>query len=147
MRVFAQRETLTLDLAEILRTTRRYFEATLEVIEASQERDSARVELTDARHGFRGTFSLSTRAVSEQDLTDAGLAEERGRAGGMSMLAARCKTIWLLETIGPDSELARLNLCAILAAVALGPVLPDDNSTLFGVRGAMERLEKKRKGA
>ena len=36
---------------------------------------------------------------------------------------------------------ALLNLCAILASVALGPVLTPDESALFGVRGAMERVE------
>jgi hypothetical protein len=44
--------------------------------------------------------------------------------------------------VGEDSELARLNLCGILAAIALGPVLPDDGATLYGVRGAMERVER-----
>jgi hypothetical protein len=60
----------------------------------------------------------------------------------MFQLAERCPTIWEVSAIDADSELARLNLCAILAAVGLGPVLPDDCSTLFGVRGAMERVEK-----
>lgn len=142
MRVFAQRETLALDLAELLRATHRHFEATLEVQSASPDAHSANVELGSSKHGFHGTFSLSTRAATEQDWADARLAEERGRAGGMATLAARCKTVWLLEAVGPNDERARLNLCAILAAVALGPVLPDDGATLFGVRGAMERLEK-----
>jgi hypothetical protein len=60
----------------------------------------------------------------------------------MASLAERCPTIWDVEPVGEDSELARLNLCGILAAVALGPVLPDDGSTLYGVRGAMERVER-----
>ncbi len=145
MRVFAQRETRTLDLVEILRATRRYFEASVEVQSASPDATSATLAVSSEKHAFRGVFAISTRAVTEQDLTDARSAEERGRAGGMATLAARCKTIWELEPVGTDDELARLNLCAVLASVALGPVLPDDCSTLYGVRGAMERLEKRLK--
>lgn len=145
MRVFAQRETHTLDLAEILRATRRFFEATIDVKSASADGTSAEVELSSAKHGFGGTFSLSTRAATARDLNDAQVAEERGRAGGMASLAARCPTVWELDPVGPEDERAQLNLCAILAAVALGPVLPDDCSSLYGVRGSMERLEKRLK--
>ena len=60
----------------------------------------------------------------------------------MSTLAERCPTVWEVSSVGVDSELARLNLCGILASVALGPVLPDDGATLYGVRGAMERACK-----
>jgi hypothetical protein len=60
----------------------------------------------------------------------------------MATLAARCPTVWLIDECEPRSQAALLNLCAILASVALGPVLPDDDSTLFGVRGAMERVAK-----
>jgi len=142
MRVFAQREIRTLDFVEILRATRRFFEASIDVRSASADGTSAELELSSPKHGFRGTFSLSTRAVTAQDLADARLAEERGRAGGMATLAARCPTIWQLSPIGEEDERAKLNLCAILAAVALGPALPDDCSTLYGVRSSMERLEK-----
>jgi hypothetical protein len=57
-------------------------------------------------------------------------------------LAARCPAVWIVT---PEAEVqgsAELQLSALLASVALGPVLPDDESTLYGVRGAMERAEK-----
>jgi len=142
MRVFAQRETPELDLAEMVRATRRYFEATLEIQDARADAGSAVLELSSATHGYRGVFLLTARAATEADRADARVAEERGRAGGMATLAARCKSVWTVEPIGANDDRACLNLCAILAAVALGPVLPEDRSTLFGVRGAMERLEK-----
>src|SRR5216683_3152752 len=41
-----------------------------------------------------------------------------------------------------SSEAAYLTLAAVCASVALGPVLPPDHSTLFGVRGALERRDK-----
>jgi hypothetical protein len=59
----------------------------------------------------------------------------------MSLLASRCPSVWEVHPEAGASEAACLNLCAILAAVALGPTLPPDASTLFGVRGAMQRLE------
>jgi hypothetical protein len=87
-------------------------------------------------------LTITSRRVTDDDLMPARLAEQRGRAAGMATLAERCPTIWEVASLGADSELARLNLCGILAAVGLGPVLPDDGSTLYGVRGAMERVEK-----
>jgi hypothetical protein len=60
----------------------------------------------------------------------------------MAALARRCASVWQVEPQAPESEAATHNLCAIMASVALGPVLPPDDSTLFGVRGAMERVER-----
>jgi len=145
VRVFAQREELTLDLPELLRATRRYFDATLEVQSRAEDAgpgDRVQVALRSAKHGYEGVMIISTRRATNDDLVAARLAEQRGRAAGMASLAERCPTIWDVASVGADSELARLNLCGILAAVALGPVLPDDGSTLYGVRGAMERVEK-----
>lgn len=146
VRVFAQRAELTLDLPELLRATRNYFDATLDVLSRTEGAggagDRVEVELRSAQHGYSGRFSIICRRTSEHDLADARDAEQRGRAAGMAALAQRCATIWEVEPLAEDSELARLNLCGILAAVALGPVLPDDGATLFGVRGSMERVAR-----
>ncbi|HET7541300.1 MAG TPA: hypothetical protein VFK05_15585 [Polyangiaceae bacterium] len=146
MRIFVQREQLTLDLPELLRTARRYFDATLDVQAKSaiapDGREQVEVLLHSEQHGYQGRLSIRTRRTSEHDRADARDAEQRGQAAGMASLAERCPTIWDVEPVGEDSELARLNLCGILAAVALGPVLPDDGATLYGVRGAMERVER-----
>ena len=146
VRIFAQRNQLTLDLPELLRTVRAYFDVTLDVQARSEPmpdgRDRVEVLLRSEKHGYEGRLSIHTRWTSEHDLADARDAEERGRAAGMASLAARCPTLWEVESIAEDSELARLNLCGILAAVGLGPVLPDDGATLYGVRGAMERVER-----
>jgi hypothetical protein len=146
VRIFAQRTQLTLDLPELLRAARNYFDATLDVQSRSEPapdgRDRVEVLLRCERHDYQGRLSIHTRWTSEHDRADARDAEQRGKAAGMATLAERCPTIWEVEPVGDDSELARLNLCGILAAVALGPVLPDDGSTLYGVRGAMERVQK-----
>ena len=146
VRVFAQRPQLGLDLPELLRATRTYFDVSLDVqsqVEAAAGA-GAHVELVlrSEKHGYEGRLSIRTRPTSPHDLADARRAEELGRAAGMASLAERCPTIWEVEPVGEDSELARLNLCGILAAVALGPVLPDDGATLYGVRGAMERVDR-----
>lgn len=146
VRIFAQRVELSLDLPELLRATRSYFDATLDVQSRSDPapdgRDQVEVLLRSEKHGYEGRLSIRTRWTNEHDRADARDAEQRGRAAGMATLAARCPTIWDVEPVGEDSELARLNLCGILATVALGPVLPDDGSTLYGVRGAMERVDR-----
>ena len=142
MRVFAQRDALTIDLPELLRATRRFFDAALDVQTRSDDGRRIELVLRCEKHGYEGRLSIYARPVSDHDLHDAREAEQRGRAAGMASLAERCHVVWEVESIGPDSELARLNLCGILAAVALGPVLPDDASTLYGVRGSMERVER-----
>lgn len=129
-----------------MRATRRYFDATLDVESRTEGAglagDRVEVWLRCEKHGYEGRLSIRSRRTTEYDLADAQKAEELGRAAGMAGLAARCPTIWEVEPIGEESELSRLNLCGILASVALGPVLPDDGSTLYGVRGAMERVAR-----
>ena len=151
VRVFTQRADLTIDLAELVRAAHRYFEATVEVasrnVESRSEastRPGDRVEILirSEQHGYEGRLSIQSRRTSPHDLEDAREAEQRGRAAGMAALAERCPTLWEVESVGEDNELARLNLCGILASVALGPVLPDDGATLYGVRGAMERVDR-----
>ena len=129
-----------------MRATRRYFDADLDIQSLAEpaglEGERVEVWLSCEKHGYEGRLSIRTRRATEHDLADAQQAEVLGRAAGMATLAARCPTIWDVEPVGPDSELARQNLCGILASVALGPVLPDDGSTLYGVRGAMERVDR-----
>ncbi len=141
VRVFAQRDNPALDLPELLNATRRFFDAAIDVQSRSETGEQVELLLRCEKHGYEGRFLVSGRHVTERDLVDARAAEQRGRAAGMSSLAERCRTIWEVKSIGSDSELARLNLCGILACVGLGPVLPDDGSTLYGVRGSMERVD------
>lgn len=87
----------------------------------------------------RARFSLDQRANDEATLVLARAAETRGSAFGMAQLAERCPWLWHVASTGVlDSRLTWL-FCAVLAAWGLGPVLPPDGSTLFGVRGARLR--------
>jgi hypothetical protein len=151
-RVFAQGSDGRLNLAQLIQNARRYFEATVEVlgeeglvgdppVESVGEHPWARLRLSSTRRGFDAVFRVACRPATAADWDAARRAEQNGRATGMGQLAARCATVWDVTGEGEDSAPALLNLCALLASAALGPVLPPDESSLFGIRGAMERLE------
>lgn len=142
MRVFAQQAELAIDLPALLSATRRFFEATLDVQSRSDTGDQIEVLLKCEERAYEGRLQIRSRRVLEADLADARLAEERGRSAGMAGLAQRCQIVWEIQSVGESSPIALLNLCAILASVGLGPVLPDDLSSLYGVRGSMERVER-----
>ena len=120
----------------------RFFSTALELREQTEE--SVVIRLVCSRPALHGDFRIASRATTRDDLMSAREAEARGRAGGMAALAEKCKQIWAIERVGAESphEAARLTLAAICASVALGPVLPPDGSTLFGVRGAIERRDQ-----
>ena len=148
-RIFAQAPGALIDPAAIVRSATRFFEADVNVEsyrslgadDPPADGGELVLRLESARRNLAGTFRVRTRLSQAADYEDARQAEERGRAGGMGLLAARCPSIWEVTPVGEPSPGAALNLCAVLAAVALGPTLPPDCSTLYGVRGAMERLE------
>ena len=146
-RVFSQAPSEGIDPALLVRTATRHFEASLEILGAEPPPTAGagstlvRLRLVSARRGFEQNFALSCRAATAEDWAAARRAEQNGRSAGMSSLAERCRTIWDVSADSGSSELGVLNLCGILAAAALGPVLPPDESALFGVRGAMERVD------
>ncbi|HXK19197.1 MAG TPA: hypothetical protein VNG33_15395 [Polyangiaceae bacterium] len=147
-RVFSQEPDLIGALPKVMAHARRFFAAELEVLSASppERPDSAQafvnVRFESARYPGSGSFHIESRSTVPDDRFAAEAAEARGRAGGMALLAARCPALWTITVEGEASGSAELQLSALLASVALGPVLPEDESTLYGVRGAMERAEK-----
>lgn len=147
-RVFSQQPDLVAALPRLLQHARRFFAADLNVLGSSPP-DRAQplsgyvgLRWEGARYPGHGTFRVTSRAANADDRFAAQAAEARGRAGGMSDLAARCPAVWTISAEGEVTGTAELQLSALLASVALGPVLPEDESTLYGVRGAMERAEK-----
>ena len=146
-RVFSQKTDLVAALPQLLQHARRFFAAELDVLGASPPERAeplegfVRLSFESARYPAKGQFRIESRAATTDDHFAAEAAEARGRAGGMSLLAARCPAVWTLLPEGEASGSAELQLSALLASVALGPVLPTDESTLYGVRGAMERAE------
>jgi len=147
-RVFSQQPDLVAALPQLLQHARRFFSMDVEVLSASapdrSEPEHAFVvlRLDGHRYPCRGEFRVESRAAKDDDRRAAQRAEARGRAGGMALLAARCGSVWTIFASSTNAGTAELQLSALLASVALGPVLPPDESTLYGVRGAMERAEK-----
>lgn len=135
-------------MPQLLAHARRFFAAELEVLDMPPHPPEGpndarvRLRLESARYPGRGTFCIAARRPTEADQAAAQAAELRGKAGGMAQLAARCSALWELTAESDVTGSAELQLSALLASVALGPVLPADESTLYGVRGAMERAEK-----
>ena len=120
----------------------RFFSATLDLL--AQEEDAITVRLVVARPALHGEFRIASRPTTKDDLMSARDAEARGRAAGMAALAERCERVWTIDGVGSQapSEAAYLTFAALCASVALGPVLPPDGATLFGVRGAIERRDR-----
>ncbi len=139
-RVFTQVLDLGIDTAALERQAGTHFRLSLDVLDHPPN-GTVRLRV-ESQKTDGGTFSIRPRFCTPADLEDAVLAEERGRASGMSLLAQKCPSIWEVHAEPDVDEAALLELCGVLASVALGPVMPPDISTLFGVRGAMERVEK-----
>ena len=158
-RVFSQAEAGRLDPAALVRAATTHFAANLTVLAYDTRSDAPAgdallLELTSRRFVDPVRFEVRSRAANADDLAAARRAEQRGNSAGMSSLAERCPAVWSVSRVQGSGELRRtqpddpallyaalLNLCGILASVALGPVLPPDESALFGVRGAMTRVD------
>jgi hypothetical protein len=139
--VFSQDPKRLPDVERLAGQAAKFFGSKLELVERSGSR--VRVRLVSSRPAFAEELTIDARDVTREDLSDARDAEAKGRAAGMGVLAERCKVAWEIRA-GSDPEpdpAAILTLCAVCASVALGPVLPPDHSTLFGVRGAIERRD------
>ncbi|HEY3595330.1 MAG TPA: hypothetical protein VGL13_15695 [Polyangiaceae bacterium] len=141
--VFSQDRRTLPDTELLAYHAARFFGAKVEVLEKGDA--DLRLRLTSSRPVFEYELAIRVRDVARGDLSDARDAESRGAVAGMAALAERCPKVW---EIGPapgspePSDAAYLTLAGVCASVALGPVLPPDRQTLFGVRGAMERREK-----
>lgn len=117
----------------VVAAARAHFAADVRFVERTYRDGGARLVATlgDAR------FTIEVRAATDDDHARAARAAATGRAGGMDLLAKRCPTLWEIETDADDR--ATWTFAAILALALLGPVMPDDESTLVGVRGARAR--------
>jgi hypothetical protein len=148
--VFAQEKHARLPLATLLNNARNYFGWSVTVLdEQGVPADGSEVlqsrvllELEHGASGDRTRFEIAARSVDPADHQTARDAEIKSQAAGMANLAERCRIVWEL-TPGPQAQqAATYEMCAVLASAALGPVMPRDGSTLFGVRGALERARR-----
>ena len=140
--MFSQATEAQVPAERIAAQAERYFDVRVESDPDGASTDGVTLRVTLPSGSETDQFRITSRAVLPADLRAAQEAESRGRAAGMADLAARCTRVWEVAAETNASEAATLTLCAVLASTALGPVLPDDRSTLFGVRGAMERVKR-----
>jgi hypothetical protein len=89
------------------------------------------------------TIRITSRGADAHDIHAARDAERRGNAAGMGELAARCRRVFIVEPQDAPESLV-WELCAALAFAGLGPILPPDASTLYGVNGARALAERLR---
>ncbi|HEU4409402.1 MAG TPA: hypothetical protein VFS43_29350 [Polyangiaceae bacterium] len=141
--VFSQQSLASLDVGQLTRNARRFFGAEFELRERGEKGGGSEVVMTIA--GANGTpgppVHARVRPCEGGDYDAAERAERAGRAGGMAGLARRCPYVWEVD-VGAGAQVGALRLCSILASVLLGPIMPPEGDTLFGVKGARERAER-----
>ena len=157
--LFSADPSARIDVAQLAHKARTFFATALEIDPVKAYPD-ARVPEADAVHieikplgkssasptrVFVVTWPL-TREPSFRALGDAA-AQAIGGAG-MDALVARTKRIWQVSAESPigSDTLAPLRVAAILAAVLLAPIVPPEGNTIYGVKGARERLERAEQG-
>ncbi len=97
-------------------------------------RDVSKVTIVRMR-----TFSL-VDAPSLRDAAGEGLRAIGG--AGMDALVAKALRVWQIDRNVEGDARAPLVLAATLAAVMLAPIVPPDEVTIYGVRGARVRLDR-----
>ncbi|WP_437293764.1 hypothetical protein [Sorangium sp. So ce426] len=82
------------------------------------------------------------RAPLVRSAAAAGVRAIGGR--GFDALLARARRVWQVREplIAGDDARAPLVVTAVLAAALLAPVVPPGEETIFGVKGARERLQR-----
>lgn len=141
-RIFTESPDGSFDAARLSRNAKVFFRVTLEVLEHEPRKLTLRLHPSATDDPVE--IPLMAREVTKKDMKDVTDAERWGHAAGMGAIAARCRYLWEMTLPDDLPEAAALSLCAALASVALGPVLPPDKSTLFGVREAIERAREAR---
>ena len=140
--VFSQSSDTVLPIERLAAQARAHFDAIVSVIRPS---DSDGACLCYTARGVRGDFDVSIRRADTGDWETARQAERI--AAGLADLAARCKAVWTIEARDEPPQWLAFEFSALLASVALGPIVPPDRSTLLGVRSAREHANRLRGGS
>ncbi|MDI1451979.1 hypothetical protein [Polyangium sp. 6x1] len=98
------------------------------------------------RKGRRAATRVHVVTVPVEEAPEARRSAEAGAAAiggaGMDVLVQRGRRVWQVsnEIAEGDDPDAPLTLAAILASILLAPIVPPGGGTIFGVKGARERL-------
>jgi hypothetical protein len=158
--LFSAEGSARIDIAPLAHKARTFFATALEIdpVKAYPEGRTPRADamFVDVKPLGKPDASPTRVFVVTWPLDDhpafRGIGEEAAQAiggAGMDVLVARAKRIWQVSTQpdhGPDAHVS-LRVAAILASVLLAPIVPPEGRTIYGVKGARERLEKIGNGA
>jgi len=140
--VFSQSVDTVLPIDRLTTQARAHFDA---VVSAARPGSSGASCLSYVSRGAHGEFEVSIRQLSADDVAAAQVVERSRPTGGLADLASRCKTVWTVDALEAPEWLV-FEFSALLASIALGPILTPDGSSLLGVRGARERANRLRGG-
>ncbi len=149
--LLAPEPSARVDVALWAHKARMFFGATLELVQPKAYpggeaplADAVEIQIERKKGGATTRVRVVTLPVEEAP--EARLAGEAGAAAiggaGMDVLVQRARRVWQVSSDvaqGEDPD-APLALAAILASVLLAPIVPPGGGTIFGVKGARERL-------
>ncbi len=135
---FVQQNEPRVDLDGLARAAERHFDATLSPGAPSPL--GIRVQFTSQPYGT-AAFTLRARACTESDYARLEPAERANQSHGMAGLGRRCTALWEVLPDPGTPAAACFHFGALLASVALGPLLPPEGDGLYGVRSARLRAE------
>ncbi|MFO0738986.1 MAG: hypothetical protein U0270_24030 [Labilithrix sp.] len=144
--VFSQAPSPVLDVGALKRQATRFFAAKVGL--TTDKRYDHRLPATDAARVVIATNDGSTsgtrlcfgRRSEDADLAAAEEAERQAGTSGMSLLAQRCPSLWMVVFESEDDRVA-LTIAALFASVMLGPIVGPKGDEIFGVRTARMKLE------
>lgn len=128
-----------------------FFRATLRVVQEKRY-PSGTLPIVDAVEieiAPRGVDSMTRVLVVTLPIDRLPAAQRAGEAGaraiggaGMDVLVGRAKRVWQIAGAveAGGNALAPLVLAGVLASLLLAPIVPPGAGTIFGVKGARERL-------
>ena len=141
---FAQGPSGSLPLAALALAASRHFSAELEVSTAAAPTTAhgpTLVTLRTTRFGD-ASFTLTPRPATDPDYARLDAAERQNQSSGMADLGRRCPGVWEVAPLADSGPAICYYFGAVLASVALGPLLPNDESGLYGIRSARLKADK-----
>jgi hypothetical protein len=137
--VFAQSDVREIPASAIAAQAVRFFQATIDPAESPAPVGSTRLVFSSDR--ARATFTIAGRAARPADVAAARREEAKVGAAGLGDLAARCRTVFEVTPESGTEEWLALDFAALVASVALGPILTPEGA-LLGVKSARSRADR-----
>ncbi len=128
-----------------------FFRATLRVVQEKRYPAGTLpiVDAVEIEIAPRGVETMTRVLVVTLPIDRLPAAQRAGEAGaraiggaGMDVLVGRAKRVWQIAgaVAEGENELGPLALAGVLASLLLAPIVPPGAGTIFGVKGARERL-------